>query len=78
MTRWIGKVEIIDWPGLEEAIKDYYNKQRKYWTTEIEKIGIKNSTVYMWGKWTIKRITWDTEDKLKELDIDLSKYLKPC
>jgi len=78
MTRWTGKIEIIDWAWLAKAIKDYYNKQRKYWTTELKKIWIKNSTVYMWEKWKIKKITWDTEDKLKQLDIDLSKYLKPC
>jgi len=72
----IGKIEIIDWSWLAQAVKDYYAKKRQYWTTEIKKLWLTPSAIELWKVWKIKRISWKTEDILKTLDIDLSKYLK--
>ena len=72
----IGKIEIIDWPWLAGSIKDYFTKKRQYRTDELQKLWITPSALWLWEKWKVKRISWETENKLKTLDIDLSKYLK--
>ena len=72
----VWKIEILDWLWLVKEIKDYYTKNRKHWTKEVRTLWLTPTALWMWENWKNKRISWETEDKLKTLDIDLSKYLK--